>query len=238
MGISQNVVDVTIASLQTLPEDLQTALSVAAFLRTSFGLSTLQALLGTATNNNNEQSNDNALERLLETAVTRGLLENPVGTSTYRFVHDRVREAAYSIVPAHDKPAKMLQIGRRLVEMASTRKNEEEWMLFAGVDNLNYVPLAILEKDKGMSIEKLIDWNRQAGKKAAARSALVSAASYLQKALKLLSSKVADRWTSHYELCLDLYVETANFIISERTWWGLILAISIIHLLHFNNYSC
>jgi predicted ATPase len=214
MEMSQNVVDVTIQSLQTLPEELQRVLSIAAFLRSSFDLSTLHFVVaesneGEAIGQTSEPLEQllDALEQLLEIAVTAGLLENTAGTQKYQFVHDRVREAAYSLLPASEKTKTTLNIGKCLVRLASNPSSSEDWMLFTGIDNINSLPMDMIEETFGLPA--LIELNHAAGTNAAARSAYSDAASYLQKALEMIST-IPSRWQSHYELCLHLYVFAAN----------------------------
>jgi predicted ATPase len=208
MGVSQNVVDVTIQSLQTLPEELQRVLSIAAFLRSSFDLGTLHFVVAELSEGEAIEQSPEPLEQLLEIAVTAGFLGHTAGTQMYKFVHDRIREAAYSLLPASEKKETLLNIGKCLVRLASsTSSSSEEWMLFAGIDNINSLPMDMIEDTFGLSL--LIELNHAAGKKAAARSAYSDAASYLQKALNMIST-IPSRWKSHYELCLDLYVFAAN----------------------------
>jgi predicted ATPase len=208
MGVSQNVADLTIQSLQTLPEELQRALSIAAFLQTSFDLGTLQHLVVAESNAGEDvEPSTHPLQQLLEIAVVAGFLENAVGTQKYRFAHDRIREAAHSLVPALEKEKTMLRIGECLVRLSSNASSGEEWMLFAGIDKVNSLPMDVV-KDV-FDLHRLIELNHVAGTKAAARSAYSPAASYLQKALEIIST-IPLRWESHYELCLDLYVFAAN----------------------------
>jgi predicted ATPase len=80
-------------------------------------------------------------------------------------------------------------------------------MLFAGIDNINSLPIDMIEETFGLPA--LIDLNYAAGTAAAARSAYSDAASYLQKALEMVST-IPSEWQSRYELCLYLYVFAAN----------------------------
>jgi predicted ATPase len=70
MGMSQNVVDVTIQSLQTLLEELQRVLSIAAFLRSSFDLGTLHFVVAESNEGEAIGQTPELREQLLEIAVT------------------------------------------------------------------------------------------------------------------------------------------------------------------------
>jgi predicted ATPase len=207
MGMSQNVVDVTIQSLQTLPVELQRVLSIAAFLRSSFDLGTLHYVVEESNGGEAIGQTTNDLKQLLDIAVTAGLLENTAGKHRYQFVHDRVREAAYSLLPASERKKTTLDIGKCLIRLASNTTLSEEWMLFTGIDNINSLPMDMIEETFGLPV--LIELNHTAGTKAATRSAYSDAASYLQKALEMIST-IPSRWESHYDLCLQLYVFAAN----------------------------
>jgi predicted ATPase len=79
MGMSQNVVDVTIQSLQTLLEELQRVLSIAAFLRSSFDLGTLHFVVAESNEGEAIGQTPEVREQLLDTL--KQLLENAVTSS-------------------------------------------------------------------------------------------------------------------------------------------------------------
>ena len=54
---------------------------------------------------------------------------------SYKFVHDRVHEAAYALIPAQSRAAAHLRIGRLLVAHTPPEKREEA--IFEIVNQLN-----------------------------------------------------------------------------------------------------
>src|SRR5437879_9179939 len=99
----------------------------------------------------------------------------------YRFVHDRVQGAAYSLIPAEPRAAAHLRIGRLLAAHTPPEKREE--VVFEIVNQLNRgVPL-ITSRDER---EQLAELNLIAGKRAKASNAYASALKYLTAEAALL----------------------------------------------------
>ena len=100
-GYTDNVVDLMVGKLTRLPADTQKALQLLACLGTVAEIAMLSIVLGTAV----EQ-----VEAALWEAVRQELVEWLDGA--YRFIHDRVQEAAYSLIPEASRAADHLRIGR------------------------------------------------------------------------------------------------------------------------------
>ncbi|MGF1959966.1 MAG: AAA family ATPase [Aulosira sp. DedVER01a] len=121
-------------------------------------------------------------------------------TITYKFLHDRVQQAAYSLIPDEKKKATHLKIGQLLLQ--NTPPEERKDKIFALVNQLNYgADLLTSEYEKS----ELAALNLIAGQKAKAATAYDSAVKYLNLGIELLT---ADTWENQYELTLALYVET------------------------------
>ncbi|MBD2434481.1 MULTISPECIES: hybrid sensor histidine kinase/response regulator [Fischerella] len=122
----------------------------------------------------------------------------------YKFLHDRVQQAAYSLIAGSQKKETHLKIGRLLLQNTAIAERQEN--IFALVNQLNYgIDLLTLESEK----YELAELNLIAGQKAKAATAYESAIRYLKLGLKLLP---ANSWQNQYELSLALYesaVETA-----------------------------
>lgn len=99
---------------------------------------------------------------------------------TYRFLHDRVQQAAYSLIPGGERPGVHRMIGIRLLERVPD--NELDGMLYGIVDQLNHW-LSPLEKGERRTLMEL---NLRAGKKAIAATAFDAALSYFVVAKRLL----------------------------------------------------
>ncbi|HCV31487.1 MAG TPA: serine/threonine protein kinase [Microcoleaceae bacterium UBA9251] len=120
----------------------------------------------------------------------------------YKFLHDRVQQAAYSLIPDSDKKATHLSIGKLLLE--STPKDKLEENIFDIVNQLNVgIDRLSLQSEK----DELAGLNLIAGHKAKAANAYEAAVKYLKAGMSLLAS---DSWVSNYDLTLQLYVEMAE----------------------------
>ncbi|GAX45186.1 ATP-binding region ATPase domain protein [Tolypothrix sp. NIES-4075] len=122
----------------------------------------------------------------------------------YKFLHDRVQQAAYSLIADSQKKETHLKIGRLLLQKTTLEERKEN--IFALVNQLNYgTDLLTLKSEK----YELAELNLIAGQKAKAATAYESAIRYLKVGLNLLT---ANSWEEQYEITLALYelaVETA-----------------------------
>jgi predicted ATPase/signal transduction histidine kinase/tRNA A-37 threonylcarbamoyl transferase component Bud32 len=118
----------------------------------------------------------------------------------YRFLHDRVQQAAYSLIPEDRKRETHFKIGSLLWQKMSDREQEEN--IFALVNQLNFGTELLEERSQKDKLAKL---NLKAGQKAKANAAYEAAFQYLETGLSILPSQ---KWESHYDLTLDLYRES------------------------------
>ena len=133
----------------------------------------------------------------------------------YKFLHDRVQQAAYSLIPDDEKKHTHITIGRLLLK--NTPEAERENKIFEIVNHLNYGLELIthpLEKNN------LAQLNLLAGKKAKKSTAYTAASQYLSIGMSLLDT---DSWQQQYSLSFNLYRERAeaeylngNFDVSEQ----------------------
>jgi len=120
----------------------------------------------------------------------------------YKFLHDRVQQAAYSLIAESDKQGTHLKIGRLL--LSKTPEVEWEGKIFDLVNQLNYGVELITQAEEREQLARL---NLVAGKKSIAATAYSAAVSYLAVGRKLLSS---NSWQTQYELTLLLYESAAE----------------------------
>ncbi len=130
------------------------------------------------------------------------IIEYKIAKVGYKFLHDRVQQAAYSLIPNEQKKATHLKIGRLLLE--NTPKENIEENIFDIVNQLNVGIDTIYQQEEKY---KLAHLNWIAGKRAKAASAYEPAAKYLNTGLELLAS---DSWQNQYDLTLNLHLATAE----------------------------
>ncbi|MBR8841000.1 MAG: GAF domain-containing protein, partial [Stigonema ocellatum SAG 48.90 = DSM 106950] len=123
---------------------------------------------------------------------------NSQQSANYKFLHDRVQQAAYSLIPTHQKTATHLKIGQLLCENLSQIEQEEK--VFDIVGHLN---LGIELITQPSERETLAQLNLKAGGKARNSTAYAAAKVYLQTGISLLDSNC---WQHRYELTLNLYI--------------------------------
>ena len=101
MGYTDNVVHLMVGKLTRLPAETQQALQQLACLGNVAEITILSTVLGTS---------EEQVHALLWAAVRQELVERQEGS--YKFIHDRVQEAAYSLIPEEIRAATHLRIGR------------------------------------------------------------------------------------------------------------------------------
>ncbi|MGY3496367.1 ATP-binding sensor histidine kinase [Bradyrhizobium sp. USDA 4502] len=182
---SDNVVDLMIGKLSRLPVETQQALQLLACIGNSADVDRLQMV--------SQQSNDK-MHHALGDAVRAGLIFH--SEQAYTFLHDRIQEAAYSLIPPDARRAAHLRIGRLLAE--GIPSDEQEEAIFEIVNQLNRGSSLITSHEDR---EQLAELNLIAGKRAKASSAYVSALAYLSAGAMLLPE---DAWSRRQALAFAL----------------------------------
>jgi serine/threonine protein kinase len=208
--LTDDVVEFMALQLQKLPKATQTILQLAACIGNSFDLSTL-AIVSEQTEAEAATHLWKALQEgliLPQSEVYKFYLGTVQTTDTthesviYRFLHDRVQQAAYSLIPESEKKATHLKIGQLL--LGKTPQLTQKDNIFDIVNQLNIGIELIVNQAQ---LNHLASLNLLAGKKAKAATAYVDAARYLNTSLALLES---DSWQTQYDLTLAIYLETAE----------------------------
>jgi predicted ATPase/tRNA A-37 threonylcarbamoyl transferase component Bud32 len=191
LNITDNVVDFMADKIKELPKDTQEVFKVATCLGNIFDA---ERLSKASTINQTLVSNE--LERLLIEGLILQFEES------YKFAHDRIQQAVYSLIEDKDRIALHLNIGQILWQQSSDEELEEN--LFEVVNHINWGIELINDLDKRLYVAKL---NLKASKKAKLTSAFNESFSYIQNAITLLPENA---WKEHYELTLDIYEEAAE----------------------------
>lgn len=132
------------------------------------------------------------------------LLTDPINpySCIYKFLHDRVQQAAYLLIPAQAKPATHLTIGRLLLNNTPVAEWEEK--IFEIVNQLN---MGIEQITDVGDRNQLAQLNAIAGQKAKNSTAYSLAIKYFTTGIALLPQ---GSWSTHYRLALTLYEDAAE----------------------------
>ncbi|MFB2918222.1 ATP-binding protein [Aerosakkonema funiforme] len=213
--IDTNIVELIARNIQKLPSDTVRALQLAACIGNQFSLEVL-AIVSETSQLATAQSLWDALQAGLILPLNEaykiplvfgGEEESAAFVLSdvkidYRFLHDRVQQAAYSLIPESERKETHLKIGQLL--LANTTPESRKDNIFALVNQLNFgTDLIAVQTEKN----ELAYFNLIAGQKAKAAAAYEAAVNYLNVGIGLLA---ADSWQSHYDLTLNLYVEAVE----------------------------
>ncbi|MBD2463559.1 AAA family ATPase [Oscillatoria sp. FACHB-1407] len=198
-NITDNVVELLLFKLKKLSEDTQQLLQLAACIGAEFDLETLAIV-----SNQSPQTIFQNLFPAVQTGLIQPLseLDENLLVQEYKFLHDRVQQAAYALIDESQKQGVHLQIGRDLLERTLPEQLAER--LFEIVDHLNCGTELITDQSER---SKLAELNWQAGQKAMAAMAHEAAFKYFNTGLKLLD---VESWQREYNLTLALYSEAAE----------------------------
>jgi PAS domain S-box-containing protein len=180
-GYTENVVDLMVGKLTRLPAETQKALQLLACLGNVAPTAILSIVLGTP---------EEPVHAALWEAFRQELVERLDGS--YKFTHDRVQEAAYSLIPEALRAEAHLRIGRLLAAQTPPEKREEA--IFEIVNQLNRGAALITEGEERLQLAEL---NLITGKRARAATAYASALTYLNTGAALLAE---DCWERRHEL--------------------------------------
>ena len=197
-GFTDNVADLMAAKLSQLPDVTQKALGQLACLGNVARIATMTLVHG--------ESEQKVHEGLWE-AVRIGLVFR-LGDA-YAFLHDRVQEAAYALIPESERAATHLRIGRALASPVAPEDLEE--VIFDVVNHLNRGAEMITTQEERDQVAEL---NLMAGKRAKNASAYASALKYLVTGAGLVAKDCSER---RYDLtfALELHRAECEFLIGD-----------------------
>jgi PAS domain S-box-containing protein len=208
---ASDVVEFMAVQLQKLPALTQDVLKLAACIGAQFDLDTLAIV-----NEELPEQTASALWRALQEELILPITEGykcfiptddrsnteSITNPTYRFLHDRVQQAAYFLISENQKQVTHLRIGQLLQKNYSEIEQEEK--LFEIVGHLNRGQKLITQPKEQEILAKL---NLKAGGKARNSTAYAAAMVYLETGINLLRDNC---WQSQYKLTLNLYVANAE----------------------------
>lgn len=192
---ADNVVDLMVRKLRKLPLQTQDILQLAACLGNKFDLRSLVLVSGSPD-----------VEQRLSPAIQEGLLMCTGGSA--KFLHDRIQQAAYLLIPETLRDKIHLHIGRVLMKGLDADDLDEQ--LFDVVNQLNHGGPLLVDPNERSQVAEL---NLRAGRKAKASTAYPSACVYLAAGMALLDE---DFWRTRYELTFNLWLERATCAFLNR----------------------
>jgi predicted ATPase/signal transduction histidine kinase len=195
---TQDVIEFISAKLQKLPSVTQSVLRFAACIGRSFELSILSIISEQSPMETAAQLYPALQEGLISLHADQPELQNiSLPNQTYQFLHDRIQQAAYELIPEHEKSTTHLKIGQLILR--ETPDHAREQQIFSIVNPLNYGS-ALLTSSADR--EELAQLNLVAGRKAMSATAYPSALAYLTQGIKLLND---NSWQYQYSITLELY---------------------------------
>ena len=188
---TDNVVELMAAKLKRFSATTQEALKQLACLGNVVEIATLTLVLG---------ETEEAIDAALLEAVHAGLVFRH--EDAYKFLHDRIQQAAYSLIPDERRAEVHLRIGRAL--LASMTADQLAEHLFDVANQLNRGAALLIDRDEKAQVATI---DLRAGRKAKASAAYASASAYFSAGMALLDDR---DWGSQYELTFSLWLERAE----------------------------
>ncbi len=201
-GITDNVVDLLLRRLRMLPDETQRALQIAACIGARFDLDTLALVLEIERAEAFDDLRVAVEEELIRPASEMTAEGDDAATATllvrdFAFQHDRVQQAAYSLMDEHARRAQHLTIGRTLQAQFSGAALEER--VFDIVDHLNAGRALITDAAELLEVARL---NLTAARKASDATAYAAALTLVRIAHEVLGEQ---GWRETYELTRDVH---------------------------------
>ena len=190
-GYTDNVVDLMVGKLNRLPSETLQTLKEFACLGNSAESNTLSIVCGIS---------EKEVHSHLWEAVRLELVARQEGL--YKFIHDRILEAAYSLVAEHSRAETHLKIGRLLAARIPPESRGEA--IFEIANQVNRGATLITSRDER---EQLAELNLMAAKRAKASTAYASALKYLTAGAALLPE---DSWDRLHELAFRIELNRAE----------------------------
>ncbi|WP_437974886.1 AAA family ATPase [Sorangium sp. So ce295] len=184
---TDNVLSLMTETIRRLPQATQRVLRLASAIGNTFEMDVLNTV--------SERPPDETYASL-EHALAEGLIVS--ADEQFRFAHDKIQEAAYSLIPERDRPAFHYRIGKLLL---GKPRSGDGRALFDVVNHLNSAGDLIRAPEERMESARL---NLQAAGRAQESSAFTAALRYLEHGISMLPG---DAWTSSYALTFTYHTK-------------------------------
>lgn len=203
--VAEDVVSLMVGKLERLPAETLRAVQLAACIGATFDAKTLASVMSMPVVD---------VFRLLLPALQAGFLaasgslsladtnapNSPLIYRELRFVHDRIQQAAYRMIPEAERDVFHLRVGRLLLEAGGAKRDDD---IFGVVDQLNRAR-ALMAKAEEKQLARL---NLEAAQKARRSLAYDVAKQYLEVGIACLGP---DAWDQDYDLSILLHKELGS----------------------------
>lgn len=206
LDISENVVDLMTAKIMKVPAETQKILKLASCIGNQFEIETLGIIAQTDPQNAVVQ----LLPAISESMILpqdnnyrlfeEGLELKKGEKATFKFIHDRVQQAFYTLIPDGERKEVHLRVGRLLDQNIQGTEREEQ--LFDLAYQYNSGISHLEDQNEKLKVAQI---NYEAGQKAILSSAFNPALELLETGISLLPNQ---HWSTHYQLTYKLF-ETA-----------------------------
>ena len=209
-NLPDNVVDLFIQKLHSINKDVSSLFSLAACLGNRFNIENLSIISGRSVSDCLKIfSSDQAKEMILPLpmGIPNSSKEDRTGFEIFMFQHDRLQQAAFSLIKEGDLPHILLKIGKLLLSKLSPEQINDR--LFEIVNNLN----AGFELIDNTNVRiQLVELNMKAARKAYTATAYSAALQYYTSANRVLELHgfLDYFWLHHSELGINFFKERAQ----------------------------
>ncbi|MFH2059227.1 MAG: AAA family ATPase [Pseudomonadota bacterium] len=189
--LTDNVVDILVKEITSLPENTQAILKICACIGNRFDLQTISHISGKSIGE---------VLAVFSIAIEKGFVY--LSGDIYRFQHDHIQAAIYTLLPKNEKEALHYRIGKFLLKNSSEEELQEKIIYI--IDQLNACRSLVASPEEGQRFAEL---NLRAGQKARTSAAYESALAYFKIGIDLFENHC---WESNYDLSLSLHTEAAE----------------------------
>jgi len=194
VDITDDVCELLSIKMIGLVETTQAALKISSCFGTSVNSTIIKTLMSASPLLQTFQEE-------LDKVVDDGFMDTDDLGSTYKFVHDKVREAAYGLIPEEDRNRFHYTVGMLLFNTIDGKNIDS--IIFLMVDQINH-GTTYLSSDQRITVAEL---NYGAASKAVENSNFAAAFFYSNAAMKLLPE---NHWESHYDLSRKIFLVLGN----------------------------
>ncbi len=191
LPITDNVVDMLSQSINKMPAENIELLTICACIGNRFELEDIIAITGETAE---------AILKVMNSLIEFGFIG--LFKNIYRFYHDRIQEAAYSLLDEEERSKLHYKIGKN--SLSKTAKENIQDKIFYIVYHLNKSVHLIQTVEERIQLAEL---NLIAGEKAKNSSAFDSSLIYFKQAAELLPENA---WIDYYRLTFKIYLNYAE----------------------------